>query len=113
MRSKFKVVDNFLPKQEFLELKNIMLSYNFPWYYNSDINIFHENKKDLTCQFSHIFFRDAVPSTYFILLKPILEKISYKKLIRAKINCYTKSQKKINQHFMWIKLIITLFYYIM
>jgi hypothetical protein len=93
MNSKFKVVDNFLPKQEFLELKNIMLSYNFPWYYNSDINIFHENKKDLTCQFSHIFFRDAVPSTYFILLKPILEKIECKALLRIKGNLYPRTDK--------------------
>ena len=30
----YKVVDNFLPKKTFKELKKVILNHEFPWFYN-------------------------------------------------------------------------------
>ena len=43
-----KVVDNFLPKEDFLKIQSLLSSWDFPWYYQNKISIeiifFHEIK---------------------------------------------------------------------
>jgi hypothetical protein len=93
MKDKYKLIDNFLPQEEFLRLKNILLGADFPWYYNDIINDFHENNKDLTCYFTHNIFNHSVHSNYFKLFEPILNKIECKALIRIKANLYPRTDK--------------------
>lgn len=93
-----EIINNFLNKDTHKEIKNLLFSNNFPWYYNDFVASELDNKNFF---FSHILIRDEeINSSHWdFFIKPILEKISYKKLIRAKINCYTKSQKKIKSAF--------------
>ena len=88
-----EVIDNFLKTDEFNNLKNLFLSDSFDWYFNVGINTEKEKNK---FQFTHLFFDNTtVYSRYLSLLKPILNKLNCKSLIRAKINLTTKTDKSI------------------
>jgi len=93
-----KLISNFLNKKTHEEIKNLLFSNNFPWYYNDFVANKLDNKKFF---FAHTLIREEKTNSSYsdFFIKPILEKISYKKLIRAKINCYTRSQKKIKSSF--------------
>jgi|TARA_B110000503_G_scaffold65815_3_gene103354 hypothetical protein len=39
-----KTLDNFMPEHEFLELKDIMMSNNFPWFYVEDVSLPPEDR---------------------------------------------------------------------
>ena len=89
-----EVVDNFLPKEEFNSIKNILMGDDFPWYYNSSV----ANDMDIDdFYFTHTFFKNLeVNSNCYIILKPIIQKLNIKALIRAKGNLYTKTEQLIN-----------------
>ena len=94
----YKVIDNFLDKKEFLNIKNILESYNFPWYYEKIINHNH-NMNDLDCYFMHnIFTQENGRSQFYNVIIPILNKLDIKSLIRIKCNIYPRTEKiKINK----------------
>jgi hypothetical protein len=89
----YKVIDNFLPKEEFNDIKNIIMGSNFPWFYNSCV----ATKKDVdNFYFTHLFFDSLkVNSNYYEILNPILEKLEIKALIRAKANLYSSTEQLI------------------
>ena len=93
-----KIINNFLNKNTHKEIKNLLFSNNFPWYYNNFVAGKLDNKNFL---FTHTLIREEETNSVYcdFFIKPILEKIAYKKLIRAKINCYTRSQKKTKSAF--------------
>ena len=93
-----KIINNFLNKKTHEEMKSLLFSDNFPWYYNDFVAGKLDNKNFL---FTHTLIREEKTNSAYsdFFIKPILEKIPYKKLIRAKINCYTKSQKKMKSAF--------------
>ena len=91
------VVDNFLDKSEYDALYNHIIgstvTQQFPWYFNSkkidDVNI------DYNFQFVHIVVEKGKidsPVT-FEVLKPLLNKLKPKGLIRIKLNLTTKTNK--------------------
>lgn len=87
----YKIIDNFLEKEEFLKIKNIMMGSYFPWYYNSTVTDYH--LKD-NFYFTHSFFDDYhVKSEKYNLLYPIISKLNPKSIIRAKGNFYPKTEK--------------------
>ena len=86
-----KVIDDFMPKDYFLELQEFMLGTYMPWFYNpyiayeSDIDKF---------QFTHTFLRDnGNQSDLLHILNPIFEKIEVKELISVKANLGTRDIK--------------------
>ena len=85
----FKVVDNFLNKNEFNHIKNVVCDHFFPWYFFPAITI-EENtiKKDVEeFQFTHTFYENNRPnSPYFNNLQPLLNKLNCKSLVRIKVN---------------------------
>ena len=87
-----RIIDNFLPKEEFLKIKDFVMSPDIPWYFNKKINT-HHNKKDTTCYFTHQFFNNFNQSYCFKHLTPILNKLDIKSLIRVKGNLYPKTNK--------------------
>ena len=88
---KYKIIDNFLPTEEFIKIKNLMLSNDFPWYYNNFVS--HEHIQD-GFYFSHIFYKDyLVKSDKIVLLNSIISKIKPKAIIRIKGNFYTQTHK--------------------
>ena len=86
-----EIIDNFLTKKE-CELINKTLTNNFfPWYYIN--NVSEEN--DGYFYFVHLVFdNNRINSPQIMdLLKPLIDKLKIKALVRIKINLYTKTEK--------------------
>jgi hypothetical protein len=89
------IIDNFLPTATFKHIQQVMLNESFPWVLTNSIV-----PEGLLCddlynfQFCHMFY--AVPSTtsnYIDLINPILLRLDYDVLIRAKANITTSTPK--------------------
>ena len=87
----YKIIDNYINKEDHLILKTIMESDEFPWFYvekkvSTDKGLFKS-------QFFHYFYvSNNVNSNYFNYLKPILEKLNPLSLIRIKANLNPPSE---------------------
>ena len=90
-----KIVDNFLEKEQFNKIKNILTGNDFPFYYQNFIVNNEKNNSDFF--FCHTFYRNnqQVSSFFNEIILPILYQIKFKTLIRAKCNLYTKKIKQI------------------
>jgi len=96
--NKYKVIDNFLNKQDFLKIKEIVESDDFPYFLQKDIVHINENNNELNCYFTHNIFNQVNGfSSYYKLFLPLFEKINYKALIRVKGNLYPRTEK-LEQH---------------
>jgi hypothetical protein len=94
------VHDNFLPQQDFLNLKNTVLNIgNFPWYVSKVLNEPELNHSEYNFQLCHVFYAgwQAPSSEYFSLLNPILKKLDPFALVRLKANLTTKTEKIVEQ----------------
>jgi hypothetical protein len=88
---KYEIIDNFLPTEDFIKIKNLMLDGYFPWYYKNGVT---EGKSNDGFYFTHTFYNDyAINSEKFILLSPIILKLNPKSIIRIKGNFYPKTEK--------------------
>jgi len=88
-----KVIDNFLPQDEFKYIQDSILSDHFPFYFNESITS-DKDPKDYY-YFTHTFFYDNKPqSNWFVLWKNFLKKIKCRSLIRIKASMYMNSKKK-------------------
>jgi len=89
-----KVIDNFLPEEEYLRIKNVMESTDFPWYFNpTKINT---SKSIFNFHFGHVFYvNNAINSDFFELLNKIIEKLKPLSLIRIKANLTPVTHKLI------------------
>ena len=93
-----KVHKNFLSKEEFDKIKEVLLDSNFSWFYNS--KILSDSQPLNTFQFTHTFFKDyLIQSNYFNLLKPIMDKIKCLSLLKIKANLLTKTNANIDYGF--------------
>jgi hypothetical protein len=91
-----KVINNFLNKEDFLKIKSLLLhNVYFPWYLQHGVS----NHNDGDIQLVHLFYEEKVNSIYFDLLKPILEKLKVKKLLRIKANFLYKTHKIIQHNY--------------
>jgi hypothetical protein len=72
-----KIIPNYLKYSIFKKIQDIVFSSYFPLYYNPNDN------SDFTD----------------LIIKPILEQLKPKTLLRAKLNCYTKKDKPIYTKF--------------
>ena len=90
-----QIVDNYLPKEDFTELKDLITGINFPWFYtNSVANINNENEKN--AYFSHMIFNMTAQSSFFdFFYEKLIKHISPMGLRRVKVNLYPKSEKLI------------------
>jgi len=86
--SYYKIVDNFLPKQDFERIKEVIMSNTFPWFYIKDVS--YEGASD-GFYFSHYFFDKTYISMHFNTLMPILERLDPKAIIKIKGNLYPKT----------------------
>ena len=89
----YEVVDNFLNKKDFLKIKNQMEAFNFPYYLNKKINVYHD-ENDLSCYFTHVVYSPATgENEFFNVFKPLIKKLNGKELIRVKCNLYLRTPK--------------------
>lgn len=87
----FKVIDNFLPKNKLGQIKDLMESPIFPWYYNDGV----ASEKDEDYYFTHIFYNNYTFQSSFseLIILPLLEKIQPQSIIRIKGNLYPRTEK--------------------
>ena len=92
MDMKYTLKDNYLNKEDYNNLKRIMLGNDFPWYFQDEA-VYKPQ------EWAHAFFNhnDGITSGFFNILKPILKKLDIKALIRVKANLYT-NHGKIEEH---------------
>ena len=92
-----KVIDNFLPKEQFEKLRDTFLSDYFPYYYIKNVAKDGENDKKMF-YFIHYLYKNGRTNAskwYPMLSEILLDKINYNFLIRAKLNCYPRSDQKV------------------
>ena len=88
-----QIIKNFLPEEEFNNLKDLIINDRLPLYFENSVASEEDTEH---FYFTHIFYDDQLPrSEEFKIILPILKKINLKALLRAKVNCYTKSEKLI------------------
>jgi len=90
------IYKNFLPKKVFKKLKDIMMGYYFPWYFNDGVN----KIPDENFQFTFVFLDENginCSKEMMDIINPILKKIKYNKLRTVKANLLTQT-KDIVEH---------------
>ena len=88
---KMKVINNFLKKEDLLKIQSTLLdNVFFPWYLQNGVSVIGDG-----FQFTHVFYNEKINSGYFDLLKPILDKLKIKKLLRIKANFSAKTHELI------------------
>lgn len=95
---KFKIIDNFLPQVEFNSIRDVMMGDNFPWYFQPFVAENTEEDRALPAYyFVHTFYNAdyKLQSHFFDLIKPLLDRMSIKKLIRMKANLYPNLNREI------------------
>ena len=82
-----KIIDDFLPEDEFLKFKNLFLDSRFPWYFNN----FSVLEDDNMPRFGHIVYMDMEPqsSVWDIVKQPLIEALGLEinqSILRVKVN---------------------------
>jgi hypothetical protein len=98
-----KIIDNFLDKQDFIKIKNIIYNTSsFPWYCSHYHVASKLTKGDGSC-FYHTLFDNKKSVSFFsgLILKTIFKNIKHKEIIRAKVNLYPGTSK-IKEHGMHV-----------
>jgi hypothetical protein len=88
----YKVIDNFLEKNLFNELKEILFSNKVAWFLLDSMT---KNEKD-SYFFNHCFYNhNKINSIFFDpFIVPILDKLECKSLIEARANLIFKKEKQ-------------------
>lgn len=90
MNSSVIIKDNFLPQEDFLNIKNLFLSSNFPWYFTESETAY----RDGINQFFHVFYyQETIRSGFFPILNPILSQFNIQNLLRVKANLNPKTKE--------------------
>ena len=81
------ITDNFLPKEEFIALRDTITEEGFPWYF-SKTKTYEENLATSPGQFNHIAYANSVPTGQFFLshFEPIMGQLNSPLLARIKLN---------------------------
>lgn len=83
----YKVIDNFLTKDQHRVLKEEILGESFPWYFNDYPVLEGEEDTVYNFQFTHTFcLQNSWTSDLSGILQPIVEKISPNYIYRIKAN---------------------------
>ena len=88
----YKIIDNFLPIEQFTKLQDKLLSKNFPWFYNDFVT--SEKVKESNFYFTHLFYQQYhINSEYYDLVKPIVDILKPEAIIRIKANLYLQTKE--------------------
>ena len=93
-----QIIKNFLDKNIFKNIQNILTENEFPWHY-SDTVAYENDTSDF--MFFHILYLDNNQRSPYLhdILMPILGKLNFNYLLRAKANLYTQKEKHIKTSF--------------
>ena len=95
----YKVIDDFLDKEDFIFIHNLIMNEPFPWFYMDSYREtgLDKSKSDNFGYYLHILYEDTIPTSphYETIMKSVLKKLDFKSMIRVKINSYLKENKLI------------------
>jgi|TARA_R110000796_G_scaffold104978_3_gene214974 hypothetical protein len=87
-----KVIDNFLPLDQFKKIQSTITGFSFPWFYNDYVN--DEDDDEENFQFTHLFYSKLRNSDFFSLLEPLIKKLNMDSIARIKANLLVKTKTK-------------------
>jgi hypothetical protein len=91
----FFVVDDFLPLDQFITLRDTVMDEVFAWYYSECVSIDGVGSEDY--YFVHTFFEnEECYSSTLPVLNCVLNKLNVNKLLRVKANLYPNVNKRID-----------------
>jgi hypothetical protein len=94
-----EIVDKFLDKEILHNINKTLQSNNFAWFISKGITEPNNPNKE-HYNFVHKFFADhTINSNYFDILKPIIDKLEVRSLIRIKANLYPRTHKIIEHDY--------------
>ena len=97
----YEVVDNFLDKEELESLESVLLSNQFPWFLNPQIDkesSYYVGR--LQWQFSHTAYaKDHMKSDQLQHFVCLLDKMNIFTLLRVKINYLPRTEKRMTHDF--------------
>jgi hypothetical protein len=90
MTNKHKIINNFLPTENFIKFKNLLLSEDFPWFYKENMTNNDE------CFFNHCFYNYNQPTSsfYFEYIFPILKELNCASILQVRANLLLKKEKQ-------------------
>jgi hypothetical protein len=93
----FQILDNFLPQEDFNNIKNFVLNPNFPWNLTPVVS---NDKEDLpmtgSYYFTHQFWAGFNTEQEAQIFAPILNKIECRAIMRIKGNLYPSTETLIH-----------------
>jgi len=85
------IKENFLDEKYLKHLQTVLMSSEFPWFYQPSLTSFKENQD--SCYMAHIFYRDGkVNSEWISILDPLFKALNVSKLINIRANLTLKGQ---------------------
>jgi hypothetical protein len=89
-----QVINNFLPREEFLAIKTAILSDNFPWTLHEKSYPGETGCEDrFNCQFVHVFYQSpTMTSQHINVINPLIKRLQHNLFIRAKANITTAAE---------------------
>jgi hypothetical protein len=91
----YEVIDNFLDQEDFNHIKEVFLSPEFPWYYNSTkVAEGYDTDNPYNYQFNHMFYKEEKElSKHCSVIEPLFLKFDHNGRGRTKANLTTKTPK--------------------
>jgi hypothetical protein len=90
----YKVIDNFLEKEDFEKIKSTMFGEHFPWFFQSNVATATDHSDEY--YFTHMFYWNyRISSSFFDALTPLINKINPSAIIRVKGNMYPNLNRNI------------------
>jgi len=92
----YKVIDNFLPEDVFLNIKSELSLSMIPWHWNDKIAFEEDECSD--GYFASVLYDDSVGILHpaFKIISPLLDKINPNLCFRVKMNLYTRTENLIH-----------------
>lgn len=97
-----KVIDNFLPEEEFKKIQEHMLSPWVEWAYNSFVAYPNSelSKDPYDFQFTHTFYYKGQPRSQWIeTIDPLLQKLNPSAIVRIKANLQPRAEKIVTHQY--------------
>jgi hypothetical protein len=81
-----EIIDNFLNEFEFSNIKSLIMSTNFPWFFGTVVT------GSKHTQFTHCFYQYDQPTHFYPQISFIREKLNVRSLVRIKANLNQKTE---------------------
>lgn len=89
IKTDYTVIDDFLPREEYIKIRDILMSNEIPWYFQKETTYFGKESLHGEYYFTHVFYiNHNSHSNFFTCLEPLITKIDPAALIRVKGNLF-------------------------